>query len=139
MPVFIERESKLKLVATEQILATFKPKATNARRRKLLDGLDLAIVGRSEFDSKRHILAPTSVRRASRTLDLANRLAEADDIIDFAAPNFLAEIRKRTVNDPQFGHQWHLDNTGQSGGVALQDVRALLVPGTWSGEALARL
>jgi subtilisin family serine protease len=128
MPVFVDRESKLTLVATEQILVTFKPKTTTARRRKLLEGLDLAVVGRSEFDSRRHIVAPTSVRRASRTLDLANLLAEADDVVEFAAPNFLAEIRKRAVNDPQFPGQWHLDNTGQSGGVALQDVRAL---GAW--------
>lgn len=129
MPVFIERESKLKLVATEQILVTFRPKATTATRRKLLEGLELAVVGRSEFDPRRHILATKSVRRASRTLDLANQLAEADDVVEFAAPNFLAEIRKRSVNDPQFGQQWHLDNTGQSGGTALQDVRAL---GAWN-------
>ena len=129
MPVFVERESKLKLVATEQILVIFKPNATSATRRKLLDGLDLAVVGKSEFDLRRHILATTSVRRASRTLDLANQLAEADDVVEFAAPNFLAEIRKRTVNDPQFGQQWHLNNTGQRGGTALQDVRAL---GAWN-------
>ncbi len=129
MPVFVERESKLTLVATDQILVTFKAKATSATRRKLLNGLDLAVVGKSEFDPRRHILAATSVRRASRTLDLANRLAEAEDVIDFAAPNFLAEVRKRKVNDPQFAQQWHLDNTGQNGGIALQDVRAL---GAWN-------
>jgi subtilisin family serine protease len=125
LPVFVERESKLKLVATEQILVGFNPRASASSRRKLLDGLGLTIVGRSEFDPARHIVVTSSVRRASRSLDLANRLVEADDVVTYAAPNFLAEVRKRSVNDPQFAAQWHLDNTGENGGTALQDVRAL--------------
>ena len=125
MPVFVERESQLKLVATEQILVGFKPRASASTRRNLLDGLGLALVGRSEFDPTRHIVVPSSVRRASRALDLANRLVEAEDVVAYAAPNFLAEVRKRSINDPRFASQWHLDNTGQGGGTALQDVRAL--------------
>ena len=128
MPVFVERHSQLKLALTEQILVEFKSGASPARRRKLLDGLGLHLVGRSEFDARRHTLVPTSVRRASRTLDLANELVAADDVIAFAAPNFLAQIRKGSVNDPQFAAQWHLDNRGQGNGTALQDVRAL---GAW--------
>ena len=125
LPVFVERESQLKLVATEQILVGFNPRASASSRRKLLDGLGLMIAGRSEFDPARHIVVTSSVRRASRSLDLANRLVEADDVVAYAAPNFLAEVRKRSVNDPQFAAQWHLDNTGQNSGTALQDVRAL--------------
>jgi hypothetical protein len=53
MPVFIERQSQLKLVATDQILVKFKPGASPARRRKLLDGLGLQLVGHSEFDARR--------------------------------------------------------------------------------------
>jgi subtilisin family serine protease len=129
MPVFVERTSQLRLVATEQILASFKPTAPAAKVRKLLDGLGLAILGTSEFDVSRKILVPTSVRRASRSLDLANQLAEADDVVAFAAPNFLAEVRKGDVNDPRFPAQWHLDNTGQGNGIALNDVRAR---GAWA-------
>lgn len=125
MPVFVERESKLKLVATEQILVGFKPTSSASSRRKLLDGLGLTPAGGSEFDRARHIVVPTSVRRASRSLDLANQLVAADDIVAYAAPNFLAEVRKRGVNDPLFKAQWHLDNTGQDGATPMQDVRAL--------------
>jgi subtilisin family serine protease len=128
MPVFVERESKLKLVATDQILVGFKPHASPASRRKLLAGLGLMVVGPSEFDPKREIVIPIELRRASRTLDLANQLAEADDVVEFAAPNFLAEVRKGIVNDPMFAQQWHLDNTGQNRGIALQDARVL---GAW--------
>jgi subtilisin family serine protease len=129
MPVFVERESKLKLVATDQILVSFKPNASAARTRKLLHDLGLTLIGGSEFDRSRKTLVPSSVRRASRTLDLANQLVEADDLVSYAAPNFLAEVRKRTVNDPRFGQQWHLDNTGQQNGIAGEDVRAL---GAWA-------
>ena len=128
MPVFIERESQLKLVATDQILVKFKRGASPSLKRKLLDGLGLELVGRSEFDSGRLTLATISVRRSSRTLDLANQLVAADDVIAFAAPNFLAQIRKGSVNDPRFPAQWHLDNRGQGGGKPLQDARAI---GAW--------
>jgi len=39
MRVFVERESKLKLVATEQIRLSFKPHASAARMRRLLKDL----------------------------------------------------------------------------------------------------
>src|SRR5262249_42866482 len=129
MPVFVERQSGLKLVATEQILVGFKSSSSAAARRKLLDSLELTVVGPSEFDATRQIVVPKSLRRASRALDLANRMVEADDIVMFAAPNFLAEIRKHSVNDPLFPQQWHLDNTGQRGGVTQQDARAV---GAWA-------
>jgi len=129
MPVFVERESQLKLVATDQILVTFKLGASPVRRRKLLDGLGLTLTGHSEFDARRQTLVTTSVRRASRTLDLANQLVAADDVVEFAAPNFLAQIRKGSVNDPKFAAQWHLDNRGQGRATPLQDARAI---GAWA-------
>ena len=129
MPVFVERNSGLKIVATEQILVKFKPKATGSARRKLLGSLGLVVVRASEFDPRRQILTTASVRRASRALDLANRLAEAEDLVEFAAPNFLAEVRKPRMNDPRFGSQWHLRNTGRNGGTPHEDVDAA---GAWT-------
>ena len=71
----------------------------------------------------------TGGHRASRALDLANRLAEAEDLVEFAAPNFLAEVRKPRMNDPRFGSQWHLRNTGRLGGTPHEDVDAA---GAWT-------
>ena len=52
MPVFFERHSGLKIVATEQILVRFKPKATASARRKLLESLELMVIRASEFDPR---------------------------------------------------------------------------------------
>ncbi len=129
LPVFIERRSGLRLVGTEEVVVRFKRTAPAATRRKLLDGLGLAVTKTSEFDPSAHVVVPTELRRAARALDLANQLAEADDVVAYAAPNFLAEFRKKSVNDPLFGQQWHLRNTGQQGGTPSEDVRA---PGAWA-------
>jgi subtilisin family serine protease len=83
----------------------------------------------SEFDPARRIVAPASVTNAARALDLANRLLEADDLVAFASPNFLAEIAKGRVSDPRYPDQWHLTNTGQHGGLTGEDVRA---EGAWA-------
>lgn len=97
--------------------------------RKLLDGLGLAVTRTSEFDSQTKVVVPVALKHGARALDLANRLVEAEDVVDHAAPNFLAEFRKTTVNDPLFKQQWHLHNTGQNGGRANEDVRAA---GAWA-------
>ena len=128
LPVFIEKRSGMKLITTEEIVVRFKPKTSTAAHAKLLAGLDLTRVRTSEYDRDAHIVVPTSLRRASRALDLANQLVEADDIVDYAAPNFITEVRKHVV--PRlFGQQWHLENTGQHGGLAHEDVRAA---GAWA-------
>lgn len=129
LPVFVERGSGLRLVGTEEVVVRFKATAPAATRRKLLDGLGLVVTKTSEFDPRAHVVVPTELRRAARALDLANTLAEADDVVAYAAPNFLAEFRKTSVNDPLFGRQWHLRNTGQNGGTPHEDVRA---PGAWA-------
>ena len=129
LPIFIERRSGLRLMGTEEVVVRFKPSAPSAKRRTLLDGLGLAVTKTSEFDPHAHVVVPTQLRRAARALDLANLLAEADDVVTYAAPNFLAEFRKTSVNDPLFPQQWHLRNTGQAGGTPHEDVRA---PGAWA-------
>ena len=129
LPVFVEPRSGVRLIGTEEIVVQFKTSVGDAKRRKLLDGLGLEVRKTSEFDPDAQIVVPTELRRGSRSLDLANRLVEADDVVRYAAPNFLAEFRKATLNDPLFGREWHLDNTGQEGGTPHEDVRA---PGAWA-------
>lgn len=51
------------------------------------------------------------------------RLAQ-DPRVEFAEPDFLVRVA-RVPDDPRFPEQWALQNTGQSGGTAGADVRAV--------------
>ena len=57
-------------------------------------------------------------------LTVANELFETG-LCRFSHPNFLASRSLRSIpDDPAFGQQWHLLNTGQGSGVAGADVKA---------------
>lgn len=62
------------------------------------------------------------------TLKIANLYYESDLTI-WSLPNFLADIRSEGIDDPLFPNQWHLKNTGQSGGTYDVDIDADLA---WS-------
>lgn len=55
-------------------------------------------------------------------IDRANVLQKSD-LVDWVQPNFYQNWQMfYTPNDPRFGNLWHLDNTGQGGGLPDADV-----------------
>ncbi|MCK4825798.1 S8 family serine peptidase, partial [bacterium] len=68
------------------------------------------------------------VKNPDKTLEIANEYNNSN-LTEFAEPNFLSEFKKEAFqpppNDPYFGEQWHLENTGQDGGLAGEDVHAI--------------
>lgn len=70
------------------------------------------------------------VRESSRQsgLDAANKLQESGLTV-WAAPNFFGELESHAIFDPDYGKQWYLNNTGQSGGTAGVDINA---PEAWN-------
>jgi subtilisin family serine protease len=127
-PVYVDDRSGLRVVCTEEITVRFKPKVTAAQRSKLLCGLGLEIDRPDEFVGHQFQVLPTALTFKSgfRSIDLANELREADDLVEFAAPNFVSEHRKSGApNDPLFAQEWHLNNLGKKGGLAGEDVQAL--------------
>jgi subtilisin family serine protease len=50
----------------------------------------------------------------------------SDPAVEYAEPNYLYYLQSTIPNDPMFGQQWDLNNTGQSGGTPGADVRAPL-------------
>ena len=63
--------------------------------------------------------------KTSDLLAVANELARSG-LVEWAEPNFVQEYTKSAVpNDPLFNNQWHLNNTGQSGGAVDADVDAV--------------
>ena len=56
-------------------------------------------------------------------LELANQLSKLDEVV-FAEPDALQRAKFEQVNSPLDIRQWHLQNTGQEGGIEGADVRA---------------
>ena len=49
----------------------------------------------------------------------------AEDIIDYAEPDFIEFVGQRhRPSDPDYGRQWHLNNTGSDGGTVDADISA---------------
>ncbi|MFN7734230.1 MAG: cadherin domain-containing protein [Pirellula sp.] len=77
-----------------------------------------------EFESFQRVAGTTTqyvgqmTRHAGRAaIDLANRLS-IDPAVEWAHPNFYVNFERHFIpNDPRFNNQWHLRNTGASGGV----------------------
>jgi hypothetical protein len=120
-PVFLDPESRLMLVPTEEIII------------RLADPADLrAVSAQAAFVSVRslpgtpdHFIATTTAKHAEAMLTVVNRLA-GDPRLRFAEPNFLMEgTRNAAPNDTRFTDQWHLNNTGQSGGISGADAGAI--------------
>ncbi len=123
-PVFVDPESGLMLVVTEDIIICLK------------DGVDPA----EYFGDKWPDVRPLAGTRNQFVEHLANLQAEDvlaeinrrmdDPRVAWAEPDFLSEIvRHYTPNDILYPYQWHLNNTGQSGATVDADVDA---PEAWN-------
>ena len=79
-----------------------------------------------------HYLLELIDPRSDDPLEVAARLQEENWWVEWAEPNFIQDWRRTvTPNDPLFPNQWHLQNTGQGGGVSGADAR---LPGAWDLE-----
>lgn len=126
LPVFTENESGLRVVATREITVRFKPRVTEQRQARVLADLDLVKDRPSDFVPRQWIVLPVRDIDETVIIELANKLAERTDVVEYAAPNFVSEHRKAAAtDDPQLAAQWHLHNTGANGGRAGEDVAAL--------------
>lgn len=127
LPVYIEHESGLRLVATREITLRLKPVVTARRRAGLLASLNLTEARPNEFHPRQYVVISTAPVDEWMTLELANTLSEQDDAVEYAAPNFISEHRKgAATNDRLLSRQWHLNNPGQRGAVTGEDVDAFL-------------
>jgi subtilisin family serine protease len=126
VPVYLEPHTKRRLIATPEITVRFRSTTSQASQDRLLASLRLTLVRTNEFEANQHIVQPGAEVHEADVLDLANKLSEQDSLVEYAAPNFIAEYSKTArTSDPLLGQQWHLDNVGQLGGLAGEDVRAV--------------
>ena len=74
-----------------------------------------------------------SVPQGADVLDVVARL-RATGLVDFAEENTIGVYLGGIPNDPMWGSLWHLENTGQSGGMVGADVSALEAWGIEDGD-----
>ncbi len=117
------------LVVTPEFVARFKPGVTAERIDAINAENRVEVVRKDPFVPNQYLLRSRDLD-AGRTLDLSIRyygLAESDKL---AHPNFIrTHVTRGDCADPLFPAQWHLENTGQGGGVPGADVRA---QGAWT-------
>ncbi len=142
LPVYREPVSGLRVVVTEEITVRFKPHVSETQQKRLLQARGLDIVRENAFVSRQYIVAPMRAVDQIQSLDIANALREADDLVEFSVPNFVSEYnRTARTNDRLLLRQWHLNNRGLAGARVGEDVRAFaawdIVPGGTSGTVIA--
>ncbi len=113
-PVFVIQETQSEAVLLREVIVSLKPGVAP----------ESFFADDSRFTDYRPLLgtpdqfvATAAAGFGEAALDLTNELA-ADPNVAWASPNFYQDWQKfYTPNDPRFGNQWHLNNTGQGGGL----------------------
>jgi subtilisin family serine protease len=128
---FLNPETGLYLVLTDEISVRFKPDASDAQIAALnaaerIEVIEQRLFARNQY--RMRVLDPTP----HRALDVANALY-THPLVEWAEPNFIMQARLLLggsgIPADLKDRQWHLRNTGQNGGITDEDVRAT---GAWS-------
>ncbi|HRZ12522.1 MAG TPA: S8 family serine peptidase [Kiritimatiellia bacterium] len=125
-PVFAPAVGLGQILVTDEILVCFASDYDDAKVALFAAEHGLASVRRLRGRSNTWLLRLDDPR-SQTALDVANTLHGQPGVL-WAQPSFEMEIRLQS-NDPYYASQWHLHNTGQSGGLAGTDVRA---PEAWA-------
>lgn len=119
-PVYQQDDGHV-LIATQHLTVQFSPDISDEEARARLDEEGLQVVRELRFAPNQFEVA---IPPGADLLEIANNLQESEATV-YAEPTFVEFIGQRlTPTDPRYGQQWHLNNTGGSGGVAGADIRA---------------
>ncbi|MBL8228511.1 MAG: S8 family serine peptidase [Bryobacterales bacterium] len=123
------------LVLTDELAVKFKPEMTSDEIETLRQSYDMEAAEPLGF-SENAFLVRLKPDAAKSALDIANELVESGQAV-YANPNWIEYLPHRivaempvetalrhAVNDPLYPNQWHLENTGQGGGLVDADVDA---------------
>ncbi|HSY35597.1 MAG TPA: S8 family serine peptidase [Acidobacteriaceae bacterium] len=121
--VYRDFSTQLLRCVYREIVIRFKTRVPAARRRAHLGDFELEIVRTGNSPHQLIVRDPLDRYQGDDLIQLANDLAERDDDIVYAAPNFVSEYR-RTAPPLIPRAQWHLNNTTAVLGQVAQDIRA---------------
>lgn len=118
--------SESPLVVTDDIIVQYAESASTAEIARTHERIGVTIIMANPYAKNQFVVR---LAQDSRTdaLQAANALNESP-LVQYAHPNFFRAVEDRQTipNDTYFGNQWHLNNTGQSGGTVDADIDAPL-------------
>ncbi|MCP4581095.1 MAG: S8 family serine peptidase [candidate division Zixibacteria bacterium] len=123
------------LITTDEFIVKFHENVDSLQVDTLNNVHGVKILEKSRYVPNQYVL---KVLRESDSngLEMANRYHQME-IVEFSHPNFVRviEYRQSISNDTYIDNQWHLQNTGQSGGTIDADIDAELAWAIESGKA----
>lgn len=121
--VFHYPKTGTRMLPTDEIVVKLKTGGTREELAGVADTLGLTIV-RTMWRTPDEFILRLNEPKTANPLEKSRALYETGRF-EWAEPNFIREYKKSAApNDPLFGQQWHLHNTGQSGGTIGADVDA---------------
>jgi len=126
-PTFVHPPFSERITLNDEIVVCLRDGATSEALPRQADRFALRLVERDRRDPRIAVLN-VEPPEPFAALDAANALFRSGAVA-WAEPNFVVEVRRAFIpNDPFFPWQWHLNNTGQSGGRPDADIDA---PEAW--------
>lgn len=121
-PVF-ESADGTPMIVTREFIAQFSPTMSRAEIDQYNSDNQVRVVSESGWETNTFVLEVQGTE--SDALGMANRYQEHEQVVH-AHPNFVRLMTRTSApNDQLFSQQWALNNTGQGGGVAGQDIKVL--------------
>ena len=122
-PMFRDQPGGHRAILTDEILVCLTENVSVERLSGLASPFRLQLLGRDRHD-QRIVRLRIENPQAFTALELSNALFHSRAVL-WAEPNFRIELRRAySPNDPFFPQQWHLRNTGQTGGLPDADTDA---------------
>jgi subtilisin family serine protease len=123
------------LILTDEFIAKFKSNVTKAQVDELNETYGVEIISKNPHVENQFLLRISAASKMD-ALQMANRYHE-NALVEFSHPNFIAVLELYFIpNDPHFGDQWHLRNSGQGGGTVDADIDADLAWDITSGTGV---
>ena len=120
MPAMRDRSSRAYVLPMDTVVVRFKNDISGDRAIALLEEAGLTDAEESEYASNQFVARYPG--GGMGVFDAANKLYEGGEVV-FCHPDMVVEKRLTyTPNDPFYTYQWHLNNTGQSGGIPGADI-----------------
>ncbi|HEX6083247.1 MAG TPA: S8 family serine peptidase [Thermoanaerobaculia bacterium] len=132
--VFRHLETDMRMLGTDEIVVKLRPGMTRGELADRAAAAGLA-VDRMLWGTTDEFVLRLNDPKSDDAVRKAQLLHESE-AFRWVEPHFIRDYKKfATPSDPRFSNQWHLNNTGQGGGVATSDVDAVAAWNVETGKS----